>query len=157
MTERTELANTLLEKAGWFPGRKVDLEVVRITLALRGIMLSRGIETFLEEFDKIHFSDDTISSTGYEEIIDIDAALHSQVEDDEIEELEKIKHIYNVDLVRIGWSHCAQAQILMCQKGNVWLSFLGLDASGIVEGHDWNEFVNNVLVKHWNLYRKNQS
>jgi SUKH-3 immunity protein len=149
MTERTELANTLLEKAGWFPGRKVDLEPIRDEFNKAGIELSSEVQNFLEEFDGIYFYDEELAGSGYEQVISIDLTYGVGFSDPEIPELDKINRFFDVNLARIGkYGYCAQ--ILISEDGKLWFNYYQLSLEhGIMRGIDQNAAF-DIIAEEWN-------
>jgi SUKH-3 immunity protein len=149
MTERTELANIMLKKAGWFPGRKVDLELIRDEFHKAGIELSLEVRNFLEEFDGIYFYDEELIGSGSQQVISIKSSEGVGFWESEIPEISKINQHFGTNLARIGeYGYCGQ--ILISGDGKLWFNYYQLSLEhGIVKGIDQNSAFNDI-AEEWN-------
>jgi SUKH-3 immunity protein len=154
MVERSKPANEVLLRGGWFPGRKVNLQKAKYNFRSINKHMSLQVESFLSEFDKIHFWDDELAQ-GYQEVIKIDAAWYSKKDHfTNVTELERINAHYGVDLIEIGSSNLCCASIWICQDAKIWVNYYQLSLEhGIEVGRDWNEVLNEVIASSWNLHK----
>ena len=114
--------------------------------------MSLKVEQFLKEFDYLHFRDEKIQSSGYEDILSVNAAAYCDFDEDEMDCVRSLNRLHGVNLARIGWAHCASAQLLICENGLIWVNFYQLEKDGIELGQDWNEVL-DMIVRHWQLYQ----
>jgi hypothetical protein len=156
MTERSEMATKLLEKAGWFPGRRLNIDGLRVELEAKGIQISEPVSKFIEEFDKSYFFDEEMTGyyaeTTYAEILDINVSKHFDIGDEQ-EFIEKANRLYNTKLIKIGQSRTALAQLFICEKGLIYTQYYGLNDDGIFDDphRTWEEVLEEIIVYHWKL------
>ena len=148
MTERTELANIMLEKAGWFPGRKVDLEQIREAFSKSGMRLYDEVQNFLEEFDGICLYDEELSGVGSESVISIKSSDGVGFWNSEIAEINRINRHFGVNLTRIG-EFGYSSQILISENGLIWFNHYQLSLEhGMEIGIDRN-LAFNKIAENW--------
>jgi hypothetical protein len=148
MTERTELANIMLEKAGWFPGRKVDLEPIREAFSKSGMRLYDEVQNFLEEFDGICFYDGELDEFEPDQVISIKTSDGVGFGDSAISEINRINRHFGVKLTRIG-EFGYSSQILISEDGLIWFNHYQLSLEhGIEIGIDWN-LAFNKIAENW--------
>jgi hypothetical protein len=147
MTPNSKLSDYLLEKAGWFSGRSIDILGVKMIAQERNLNLSIEIEKFLIEFDKINFEDERCRA-GYQGVIDINFDYYSDVPEDCKVVLKSFGEKHGVYLIWIGESDVLSASILISPIGEFWVSYLGLDEDSIFKIGDWGETI-NLISSGW--------
>jgi SUKH-3 immunity protein len=143
MTERTELANIMLEKAGWFPGRRVDLEPIREAFSKSGMRLYDEVQIFLEEFDGICLYDEESEPIFSIKSSDGVGFWHS-----DIAEINRINRHFGVKLTKVG-NFDYSSRILISENGLIWFNHYQLSLEhGIETGVDQN-LAFNKSAENW--------
>ena len=150
MVERSRIATRLLQMAGWFPDREIELAKIRSLSEVRNLKISPIVEEFLLEFDKIYYHDDRIRE-GYKDIIDINLEKYSDYDEYEKETLNDFLNLRGIRLTIIGISYCTQGTLMICENGKIWVSYYGISLESIEIGVSWNEVVNSI-AEEWAAY-----